>query len=244
MCLTRKRARSCQVPSPRSPRRPIIATHPQLRAIVGEKLTHWWGSPQQIAGWLKPTYPEVPEMQVSQETIFRTLFIQSRGALRRQLTAHLPTRRVIRRPAGTRLPDGRRRSAGRPAHPRATAATIGKPDALRAADHPAGAQVGREFPAQRTTRLHVQGAIDAFGGTRASPGPGGRSASASQRSVAVTIGVGASRPRCQPASGCWQLARLGPRCVRPSLSVRCGRSIAAATTVAGHFAAHRRRRPV
>jgi IS30 family transposase len=87
-----------------------LATHPQLRAIVGEKLTHRW-SPQQIAGWLKTTYPEVPEMQVSHETIYRTLFIQSRGALRRELTAHLRTRRVIRRPAGTRLPDGR---GGRP----------------------------------------------------------------------------------------------------------------------------------
>src|SRR5215212_3291908 len=50
-------------------------------------------------------------MQVSHETIYRTLFIQSRGALRRELTAHLRTGRVIRRPAGTRLPDGR---GGRP----------------------------------------------------------------------------------------------------------------------------------
>jgi IS30 family transposase len=50
-------------------------------------------------------------MQVSHETIYRTLFIQSRGALRKELTAHLRTGRVIRRPAGTRLPDGR---GGRP----------------------------------------------------------------------------------------------------------------------------------
>ena len=68
-------------------------------------------SPQQIAGWLKTTYPDDPEMQVSHETIYRTLFIQSRGALRKELTAHLRTGRVIRRPAGTRLPDGR---GGRP----------------------------------------------------------------------------------------------------------------------------------
>jgi IS30 family transposase len=50
-------------------------------------------------------------MQVSHETIYRTLFIQSRGALRKEWTAHLRTGRAIRRPAGTRLPDGR---GGRP----------------------------------------------------------------------------------------------------------------------------------
>jgi IS30 family transposase len=87
-----------------------LATHPALRAIVGEQLTQKW-SPQQIAGWLKTTYPDDPEMQVSHETIYQTLFIQSRGALRKELTAHLRTGRVIRRPAGTRLPDGR---GGRP----------------------------------------------------------------------------------------------------------------------------------
>jgi IS30 family transposase len=88
-----------------------LATHPALRAMVAEKLQHEQWSPQQIAGWLKTTHPHDPEMQVSHETIYRTLFIQSRGALRRELTAHLRTGRVIRRPAGTRLPDGR---GGRP----------------------------------------------------------------------------------------------------------------------------------
>ena len=88
-----------------------LATRPALRAIVVEKLKQEQWSPQQIAGWLKTTYPHDPEMQVSHETIYRTLFIQSRGALRRELTAHLRTGRVIRRPAGTRLPDGR---GGRP----------------------------------------------------------------------------------------------------------------------------------
>src|SRR5215218_7254765 len=88
-----------------------LTTHPALRAMVAEKLQHEQWSPQQIAGWLKTTHPEDPEMQVSHETIYRTLFIQSRGALRKELTAHLRTGRVIRRPAGTRLPDGR---GGRP----------------------------------------------------------------------------------------------------------------------------------
>src|SRR5689334_1383710 len=52
-----------------------------------------------------------PEMHVSHESIYRTLFIQSRGALRRELTHYLRTGRVIRRAQGTRLPDGR---GGRP----------------------------------------------------------------------------------------------------------------------------------
>src|SRR4051794_15195375 len=87
-----------------------LATRPGLRAMVGEKLTQRW-SPQQIAGWLKATYPDDPEMQVSHETIYRTLFVQSRGALRKELTGYLRTGRVIRRPQGVRLPDGR---GGRP----------------------------------------------------------------------------------------------------------------------------------
>jgi len=88
-----------------------LATHRRLRAMVAGKLQQEQWSPQQIAGWLKATYPNDAEMQVSHETIYRTLFIQSRGALRKELTQHLRTGRVIRRPAGTRLPDGR---GGRP----------------------------------------------------------------------------------------------------------------------------------
>jgi transposase, IS30 family len=105
-------ARADQLAWARARRRKVckLATRPVLRDIVAEKLAVRW-SPQQIAGWLKTTYPNDPEMQVSHETIYRTLFIQSRGALRKELTAHLRTRRVIRRPAGTRLPDGR---GGRP----------------------------------------------------------------------------------------------------------------------------------
>ena len=92
------------------PKRCKPARQPVLRDIVAEELRRRW-SPQQITGWLKTTYPDDPEMQVSHETIYRTLFIQSRGALRKELTAHLRTKRVTRRPAGTRLPDGR---GGRP----------------------------------------------------------------------------------------------------------------------------------
>ena len=92
------------------PKRCKLAGQPELRDIVAAQLRRRW-SPQQIAGWLKTTYPDDPEMQVSHETIYRTLFIQSRGALRKELTAHLRSKRVTRRPAGTRLPDGR---GGRP----------------------------------------------------------------------------------------------------------------------------------
>jgi IS30 family transposase len=77
-----------------------------LAGIVAEKLQRRW-SPKQIAGWLRVTYPDHPEMHVSHESIYRTLFVQSRGALRRELTRYLRTGRVIRRPQGVRLPDGR-----------------------------------------------------------------------------------------------------------------------------------------
>lgn len=87
-----------------------LATNPVLAGIVAEKLQRRW-SPQQIAGWLKLTYPHDPEMHVSHESIYRTLFVQSRGALRKELTAYLRTGRVIRRVHGMRLPDGR---GGRP----------------------------------------------------------------------------------------------------------------------------------
>ena len=87
-----------------------LATNPVLAGIVAGKLQRRW-SPQQIAGWLQVTFPDDPEMHVSHESIYRTLFVQSRGALRRELTAHLRTGRVIRRPRGVRLPDGR---GGRP----------------------------------------------------------------------------------------------------------------------------------
>ncbi len=92
------------------PKRCKLAGNPVLRAIVEEKLARRW-SPQQIDGWLKVTFPKRPEMQVSHESIYRTLYVQSRGALRKELTRYLRTGRVIRRPKGVRLPDGR---GGRP----------------------------------------------------------------------------------------------------------------------------------
>jgi IS30 family transposase len=78
----------------------------RLGAVVEEKLEVRW-SPEQIAGWLARQFPDQAEMQVSHETIYRSLFVQSRGALRKELTRHLRTKRAMRRPAGRRLPDGR-----------------------------------------------------------------------------------------------------------------------------------------
>jgi IS30 family transposase len=68
-----------------------------LQRIVAVKLKQDW-SPQQIAGWLKDQYPGNPEMWVSHETIYRSLFVQARGALKKELVGHLRSRRHIRRP--------------------------------------------------------------------------------------------------------------------------------------------------
>ncbi len=92
------------------PKQCRLAGNVELRDIVEGKL-RLRGSPQQISGWLRRTYPNQPEMQVSHESIYRTLFVQSRGALRQELTQYLRTGRVLRRPKGVRLPDGR---GGRP----------------------------------------------------------------------------------------------------------------------------------
>jgi transposase, IS30 family len=74
-----------------------LALHPELQAEVVELLQNRW-SPQQIAAILKAAHPSRPQMQVSHETIYRSLFIQSRGELRRELTRHLRTQRVRRYP--------------------------------------------------------------------------------------------------------------------------------------------------
>jgi len=67
-----------------------------LAGIVARKLQLQW-SPWQIAGWLKRTYPDDEAFQVSHETIYRTLFIQARGALKKELLQHLRRTRAMRR---------------------------------------------------------------------------------------------------------------------------------------------------
>jgi len=73
-----------------------LAKHPELAHIVAEKLQLQW-APRQIADWLKYTYPDDENYQVSHETIYKTLFIQARGALKRELIKHLRRSRAMRR---------------------------------------------------------------------------------------------------------------------------------------------------
>jgi IS30 family transposase len=68
-----------------------------LRAEVEAKLKLRW-SPQQISAFLKVEYAQDPQMQISHETIYLSLFVQSRGALRKELARHLRTRRLVRLP--------------------------------------------------------------------------------------------------------------------------------------------------
>jgi IS30 family transposase len=72
-------------------RRPKVCKLVQNRALahlIANKLCLEW-SPEQIAGWLKRSYPDDATYQVSHETIYRSLFIQARGALKKELLAHL-----------------------------------------------------------------------------------------------------------------------------------------------------------
>jgi len=73
-----------------------LATHTKLQEIVASKLMLDW-SPKQISGWLKLQYPHDESMRVSHETIYRSLFIQARGVLRKELIQHLRSKRRIRR---------------------------------------------------------------------------------------------------------------------------------------------------
>lgn len=82
--------------SARRPKRCLLALNRALPRIVAVKLKQDW-SPQQIAGWLRDQYPGIPEMWVSHETIYRSLFVQARGALKKELIGHLRTKRRIRR---------------------------------------------------------------------------------------------------------------------------------------------------
>lgn len=74
-----------------------LAGERRLRRAVERKLRADW-SPQQITTWLRATFPEEPTMHVSHETIYRTLYVQARGALKRELVAHLRRGRAYRRP--------------------------------------------------------------------------------------------------------------------------------------------------
>jgi IS30 family transposase len=78
------------------PKRCLLACNRKLRNIVASKLILDW-SPEQISGWLKIEYPDDQSMHVSHETIYRSLFIQARGVLKKELMDHLRSKRRMRR---------------------------------------------------------------------------------------------------------------------------------------------------
>ena len=90
------RAEAAAWQAARRPQPCRLAQRPRLRALVTRRLAQRW-SPEQIAGWLRQTYAEAA-MRVSHDTIYRTLFVQSRGALRAELRAHLRRAAPFRRP--------------------------------------------------------------------------------------------------------------------------------------------------
>jgi IS30 family transposase len=78
------------------PKTCLLAVNRKLRNMVASKLILDW-SPEQISGWLKTQYPDDESLRVSHETIYRSLFIQARGVLKKELLEHLRTKRRMRR---------------------------------------------------------------------------------------------------------------------------------------------------
>ena len=78
------------------PKRCLLAMNRKLRDTVASKLILDW-SPEQISGWLKTHYFDHPSMRVSHETIYRSLFIQARGVLKKELMDYLRSKRRMRR---------------------------------------------------------------------------------------------------------------------------------------------------
>lgn len=73
-----------------------LASNGPLRRVVTEKLQDDW-APQQIAGWLKREYENQPQMQISHEAIYRSLFVQAKSTLKKELVAHLRSKKQVRR---------------------------------------------------------------------------------------------------------------------------------------------------
>src|SRR5258705_12078036 len=82
-----------------------LALYSALRWRVAQKLALQW-SPQQISGWLKQEFPTHQDMQISHEAIYRSLFIQTRGVLKKELSAQLRTARRMRRPKSPKPKSG------------------------------------------------------------------------------------------------------------------------------------------
>lgn len=105
----RYRAASADGRAWRNARRPQVCkltSNPALSELVAEKLSEDW-SPEQIAGWLKLEFGEDQTRRVSHETIYLSLFIQARGALKHELVAHLRRAGAVRRPRGAKASNQR-----------------------------------------------------------------------------------------------------------------------------------------
>ena len=105
---THYRAARAEAAAWRRARRPKVCRlrqHARLRHVVAEKLRADW-SPEQIAAWLPNAYPHDATMRLSHETIYRTLYVQARGALKQELVRHLRRQHALRRPGGTRRGHG------------------------------------------------------------------------------------------------------------------------------------------
>ena len=89
----------------RRPKTAKLAGNAELRELVAARLKQKW-SPEQVSRWLRRQFPDRPEMQVCHETIYQSLYVQGRGALRRELASCLRTGRALRKP---RRGDGERR---------------------------------------------------------------------------------------------------------------------------------------
>jgi len=90
----------------RRPKVCVLACRYQLQRVVAGKLKRNW-SPEQIARWLKLAYPGDGTMHVSHETIYRSLYVQARGALKKELLTHLRYQRLMRQAKGVRSQGGR-----------------------------------------------------------------------------------------------------------------------------------------
>jgi IS30 family transposase len=111
---TSYRATGAEAAAWRRARRPKpcrLRTHARLRHVVAAKLCANW-SPEQIAAWLKCAYPHDGTMRLSHETIYRTLYVQARGALKHELVQHLRRQHAVRRPRGARARPGHARIVG------------------------------------------------------------------------------------------------------------------------------------
>jgi IS30 family transposase len=112
----RRRYRACRAERDalrrmRRPKPAKLAQCHRLRAVVESKLELRW-SPEQISGWLVLAFPDDAEMRVSHETIYLSLFVQSRGALRKELTRYLRRGHATRWPLGHSVMNGQGRLRG------------------------------------------------------------------------------------------------------------------------------------